>query len=128
MESSDIDLHTLPPPAHPLDDLYPFALYMHHPPGALIMLRLIAYDISDPKRWRHVSNLCEDYGLRVQYSLFECWLEDDVFADLWRNLQELIDPKEDRLVSYTLDSAAVRKRQTAGDSMHCTEKTTWYVV
>ena len=40
----------------------------------------------------------------------------------------LIDAKEDRLVAYTLDAAAVRKRATAGDTMQCTQKAEWHVV
>lgn len=92
------------------------------------MLPLIAYDIAETKRWRRICETCEDYGVRIQYSLFECWLEDAVFLDLWARLQQLIDPEEDRLVAYTLDAAAARKRRTAGDTMHCTEKANWYVV
>lgn len=43
------------------------------------MLHLIAYDIAEPKRVRRIAEICEDYGTRVQYSLFECWLEEDDF-------------------------------------------------
>jgi CRISPR-associated endonuclease Cas2 len=71
---------------------------------------------------------CEDYGVRVQFSLFECWLEDDAYQALWEKLQSLIDAKEDRLVAYSLDAAAVRKRAMAGETMRCTEKVQWYVV
>lgn len=92
------------------------------------MLRLIAYDISSPKRWRHICETCEDYGVRIQYSLFECWLEDAAYHALWTKLQGLIDPEEDRLVAYSIDAAAVRKRETAGNTMQCTEKVRWYVV
>ncbi len=127
MDPDDIDLLTLPPMEQEVDDLLPFAVYDGHPPGAKIMLRLIAYDIAEPKRWRHVCEMCEDHGLRVQYSLFECWLEEDHFTQFWENLQKLIDPTEDRLVAYTLDTVATRKRRTAGETMHCTEKASWYV-
>ncbi|HTI68628.1 MAG TPA: CRISPR-associated endonuclease Cas2, partial [Candidatus Limnocylindria bacterium] len=47
------------------------------------MLRLVAYDIADPKRLHRVAMICENFGVRVQYSLFECWLEDDDFERLW---------------------------------------------
>ena len=92
------------------------------------MLRIIAYDITEPKRWRRIVETCEDHGVRVQYSLFECWLEEDAFTALWAKLEQLIDPQEDRLVAYTLDAAATRKRRTAGDTMQCTAKANWYVV
>ena len=60
-------------------------------------------------------------------------MEDAAYHALWAKLQGLklqglIDAKEDRLVAYSPDAAAVRKRETAGDTMQCTEKTRWYVV
>ena len=127
MNPDDIDPQTLPSRTDPLDDLLPVRPY-DKPPGADIMLRLIAYDIAEPKRWRRICEACEDYGVRIQLSLFECWLEEEAFLDLWQKLQELLDPDEDRLVAYTLDAAAARKRRTAGYSMHCTEKTNCYIV
>jgi hypothetical protein len=38
----------------------------------LHMLHLVAYDISDPKRLSRVARVCKDYGIRVEYSVFEC--------------------------------------------------------
>jgi CRISPR-associated protein Cas2 len=122
----DIDLQTLPPRTDVLDDLLPVRPHAH-PPGLDIMLRLIAYDISDPKRWRRIRETCEDYGVPIQYSLFECWLEEGAFLQLWETLQRHIDPKEDRLVAYTLDQAAAKKRRVAGDSMSCTQEVKWYI-
>lgn len=98
------------------------------PPGAMNQLRLVAYDIAEPKRWRRVFETCEDYGVRVQYSLFECWLDEDRFRQLWEHLVGLLDEDEDRLVAYTLDAANVRRRQTAGKTMLGTEPVTCYIV
>ena len=97
------------------------------------MLILITYDVSTVekagvRRLRRVARACSDYGVRVQYSLFECWLEDDQFEELWQKLLQLIEPGEDRLVAYVLDAAVVRKRLTAGEKMICTAKTTCYIV
>ena len=46
------------------------------------MLHLIAYDIASDKRLRRVARICEDYGIRVEKSVFECDLSDGDFADL----------------------------------------------
>jgi CRISPR-associated protein Cas2 len=124
------DAPAIPSPALPRDvwdDLFPFSPHAK-PPGAAFMLRLIAYDIADPKRLRHIAEICEDYGTRVQYSLFECWLEDDQFHALWARLQGAIEAGEDRLVAYELDATAARKRITAGATMRCTEKEQFYFV
>jgi hypothetical protein len=39
-----------------------------------------------------VARVCEDYGVRVQYSVFECRLEESEFAEFWRKLTAEIDP------------------------------------
>ena len=75
-----------------------------------------------------MATACEDYGVRVQYSLFECWLEPDQFLELWQRLLKLINPAEDRLVAYPLDAAVARKRLTAGERMLCTQKTDFYII
>ena len=84
--------------------------------------------ISDPKRLQRVAEACEDYGVRVQYSLFECWLEDESFEKLWDRLNGIITPAEDRLVAYVLDAAAVRRRRKAGDTMVLTDRVNCYIV
>lgn len=88
----------------------------------------MSYDIADPKRWRRVHDVCEDFGVRVQYSLFECWLEEDRFHALWDKLKRLINPSEDRLVAYTLDAAGARRRAFAGETMLGTQPVTCYIV
>lgn len=109
------------------DQLLPIVPHLK-PPGEDEMLRLIAYDIGDPKRWAKVVEACQDHGVRVQLSLFECWLEEPEFQDLWNRLQTLIKPEEDRLAAYTLDAHSAHRRLTAGETMLTTSRTTTYVV
>jgi CRISPR-associated protein Cas2 len=108
-------------------DAFPTVPYASKPPGARQMLYLVAYDISDHKRLSRVADVCEDYGVRVQYSLFECRLEPDVFQRFWRKLLDEIDPKEDRVVAYPLDARCAREAKTAG-TMVCSEKVVCYLV
>ena len=109
------------------DDLLPARAHAK-PPGANEMLRLIAYDIADPKRLYRVARACEDFGVRVQKSLFECWLDEPQFAALWKRLDDLLEPATDRIVAYTLDAAAVKRRQTAGEAMECSEEQVAFVM
>ena len=37
---------------------------------------LVSYDIANPKRLRRVAKLLESFGTRLQYSVFECPLDD----------------------------------------------------
>lgn len=91
------------------------------------MLILIAYDICQPKRLSQVAKTLSDYGFRVQYSVFECRLEDAQFRQLWEKLTSLIDPADDKLVAYQLDAKNARNTLTAGQ-MTCTEKVLCYIM
>lgn len=78
------------------------------------MLIIVAYDITDPDRLRLIAKHCEDYGVRVQYSVFECRLELEEFQRFWDELTALIDPKTDRLVAYRVCARCAREIRTAG--------------
>lgn len=108
-------------------DAFPVVPYETKPPGPRQMLYLVAYDISCPRRLHRVAQVCEDYGVRVQYSLFECRLEPDEFARLWRDLLKEMDEGEDRAVAYPLDARCARETLTAG-TMVCSEKSVCYLV
>ena len=91
------------------------------------MLTVVAYDITDPKRLRKVAETCEDFGVRVQYSIFECHLDQETFNDFWLRLLEIIDEDEDRVVAYKLDARCAREIETAG-VMTCSERAVCYLV
>lgn len=78
------------------------------------MLRVIAYDISSPKRLRRVAKVCERFGARVQLSVFECWLEGDRFDQLVAELKNEISAKDDQIVLYTLDAGTAKRRISIG--------------
>ncbi|MHB1309730.1 MAG: CRISPR-associated endonuclease Cas2 [Limisphaerales bacterium] len=101
--------------------------YEKSAPGAGQMLTLVAYDITDDKRLRRVAQTCEDYGVRVQYSVFECRLDEDQFNDFWLKLLEIIDEAQDRLVAYKIDARSAKETLTAG-TMVCSEKVVCYLV
>lgn len=114
-------------PAHDLwDDLFPSRPHTK-PPGSRIMLRLIAYDITDPKRLHRVAETCLDFGVRVQKSLFECWLDEPDFRRFVAELNALIDPATDRILAYSLDKAAARARLALGETMAITERPIVYL-
>ena len=91
------------------------------------MLTVVAYDVSDPKRLAKVASVCEDFGVRVQYSIFECYLDQEGFNEFWLELLACIDEEEDRIVAYKLDARCAKETETAG-VMVCSEKTICYLV
>ena len=106
---------------------FPLVPYEKGPPGETQMLSLVAYDIADHKRLARVARVCEDFGVRVQYSIFECRLEEPDFDDFWLQLLEIINEQEDRLVAYKIDARCAKETLTAG-TMVCSEKVVCYLV
>ena len=73
------------------------------------MLMLITYDISledsnGKARLGRVSKHCLDYGVRVQYSVFECDVTPDQWVILKAKLLETYQAETDSLRFYHLGS------------------------
>ncbi len=71
------------------------------------MLVLVTYDVNTGtregrRRLRQVGKLCSGFGHRVQYSVFECQVDDSTWADLKGNLLAIIHTGEDSLRFYFL--------------------------
>ncbi len=79
------------------------------------MLHLVAYDIREPSRLRKVAKTCLDFGLRVEYSVFECDLSEQHFAKLWDRLAKIIDPEEDCILAYRICGRCVTEIKSMGD-------------
>lgn len=67
---------------------------------------LVSYDISHPKRLRRVAKAMEGFGVRLQYSVFECPLDDMRLAMLKATLQPLIHHDEDQVLFVSLGPSA----------------------
>lgn len=63
---------------------------------------MISYDVLDDKRRLRVARTLLGYGERVQYSVFECILEDDQRQELWRRLEKVIQAEEDSVRYYRI--------------------------
>lgn len=80
------------------------------------MLYLVAYDIADPRRLRRVAHLCEDYGVRMEKSVFECDVTDAQMAQLWGRLSDLVDEEDDRVFAYRIGTVERRNIRRLGRS------------
>ena len=74
------------------------------------MLLLITYDVSTTtpkgaKRLRKVARTCEDFGQRVQKSVFECRVGAAEWAQLKDRLLREMDREEDSIRVYFLDAS-----------------------
>lgn len=66
------------------------------------MLRVIAYDIPSDSRRKKIMNLCRDYGVRRQYSVFLCDLSDENWQRFLQRLIRVIEPDEDSVLIFPL--------------------------
>ena len=83
------------------------------------MLVLVSYDVSTvekagQRRLRKVAKTCQNYGQRVQYSVFECIVDPAQWTALRQKLINVIKPDEDSLRFYFLGSNWKRRIEHVG--------------
>lgn len=66
---------------------------------------LVSYDIGDTEgagapRLRRIAQVCEKYGQRVQFSVFECRVSPTSFARMIGEVQDAIDEEHDSVIVY----------------------------
>ena len=71
------------------------------------MMVLVTYDVNTEdaagrSRLRRVAKICENFGQRVQNSVFECLLDPAQWTALRHKLVQTIDPNRDSLRAYFL--------------------------
>ncbi len=74
------------------------------------MLVVVAYDVRDDKRRSKVASELLNFGTRVQFSVFECHLDEERLVVLRKRLTLLFDEERDRVHYFLLcarDQAAV---------------------
>jgi CRISPR-associated protein Cas2 len=86
---------------------------------------LVVYDISHDRRRTKLHNRLKDFGTPVQYSVFECLLDDDELARMKKAVAKIIKPRLDRVRYYPLCQRCLRDVSvTSGpEVLHQTEVT-----
>ena len=83
------------------------------------MLVLVTYDVSlmrpgGAKRLRRVAKACQDFGQRVQFSVFEIEVDPAQWVTLKARLEGLIDREQDSLRYYYLGANWRRRVEHVG--------------
>jgi CRISPR-associated protein Cas2 len=78
------------------------------------MFWVVSYDIVDDSRRRKVVKVLEGYGIRGQYSVFECDMSDREQMTLQAKLREVIDLDEDDVRFYPLNQTDIKRAKTLG--------------
>jgi len=80
---------------------------------------VLTYDIETvdregERRLARVAKVCEGYGVRVQYSVFECRLSDVALLHLKRELADVIEPSVDSVRFYRIPGSMEEARTSIG--------------
>ena len=83
------------------------------------MLVLITYDVNvvsegGQRRLRNIAKICQDYGMRVQNSVFECEVTPAQYVVLKNDLMDIFDPEKDSLRFYMLGKRGRQKVEHVG--------------
>ena len=83
------------------------------------MLMLVSYDVStvDPegkRRLRRIAKACQNLGIRVQNSVFECNVDAAQWVKLKAELEGIFNPMQDSLRYYNLGNKYVTRVEHVG--------------
>ncbi len=78
------------------------------------MYVVISYDIPEDKRRTKIHNILKSYGQWMQYSVFECDLNEAQYAKLRARLSKLIKPEQDSIRFYFLCRCCQAKVERIG--------------
>jgi CRISPR-associated protein Cas2 len=91
---------------------------------------LVTYDIATTttqgqRRLHKVAKICEGYGVRVQYSVFECRLSNAAIEKLKTALLDIIDTTEDSIRIYQIHGDISNSRETLGSNRQWSADSHW---
>jgi CRISPR-associated protein Cas2 len=91
------------------------------------MWYVLCYDVRDDQRRAKVARLIDDYGNRIQYSVFEALLETEHLERLLTRLRGLIDPDTDSVYCFPLCERCRRQVTICGRGTGFDEEIVWIV-
>lgn len=78
------------------------------------MRYVISYDIEENRIRTKLAKILEGYGVRVQYSVFECELTEKRFRELYEKIFRLTEPAEGSVRFYAICGKCEEKIVTIG--------------
>lgn len=83
------------------------------------MMVLVSYDVAvttngGQNRLRKIAKECQNYGQRVQYSVFECVIDPAQWVKLKNSIEKIMDKNTDSLRYYYLGANYKRRVEHVG--------------
>ena len=78
------------------------------------MLTIVSYDIIDNKQRTKLAKKLLDFGMRVQYSVFECNLTNKQIEEMKKQALKFVDPEKDSFRIYRLCDQCIKRIESFG--------------
>ena len=75
---------------------------------------MVSYDIVNDRTRYKVMKFLKDFGTRIQYSLFECDVDEEQYKRMKQGIEELINKKEDKVRYYRICRACMKRVVISG--------------
>lgn len=89
---------------------------------------LVAYDINNSRRLQKIGKIAEDYGIRMQRSIFEAQMTEISLKEMKRRMAAVMDPAEDGVKIFLLCASCEAKRTGAGKNLPSFPDKNWQVL
>jgi CRISPR-associated protein Cas2 len=76
---------------------------------------VVAYDIACDKRRRKIAKILEAYGVRMNFSVFECFAGPAKIREMKDELQKTMHIKEDSILYYYICKKCINKIERQGN-------------
>lgn len=78
------------------------------------MFYVVTYDIPDDLRRNRLAKVLKDFGERVQWSVFECLLDNHLYDRMVQRIAETVEEAEDRVRIYQLCGSCLKVVKIVG--------------
>jgi len=92
------------------------------------MNMIVAYDIAEPRRLSKVAKLIQDYGVRVQKSIFEVDVDAGRFTEMKARVEEVIEASEDGVKYFPLCEKCAGTVEIIGQGVFVDPDEEYYVL
>jgi CRISPR-associated protein Cas2 len=80
-------------------------------------LYVVCYDIPDDRLRTRIANRLVDFGARIQYSVFECWLSPFGRDTMLTALRQLLDDEDGMIAVYHIGTDYESRRVVIGEQL-----------
>jgi len=91
------------------------------------MRYIISYDIPNTRRRTKLAKTLLDFGERVQYSVFEAELTDELYQKMHRRIKKQLVDNTDKLIIYRLCQNCLAQREQFGSGKVLEDKDVFIV-